>query len=78
MRIISCIVGWLKGVINKNFYKVKDGRTCKSCRYRSNKDVMTTEVYTYTRNLKESCTYFCTRHNRYVTLEENCHDYDRD
>ncbi|MBO5179815.1 MAG: hypothetical protein J6B87_05680 [Clostridia bacterium] len=78
MRIISYIANGLKCIINNWFYSSKDQIVCKNCRHRSNKDVMVNEFYSYARSLKESCTYFCTRHNRYVSLEDTCHDYDRD
>ena len=77
MKKISCLVKGFKNILGICLAKSVCENCCKNCKNRDESKTIITEEYSNTRSFKENQLFYCVKHNRYVELEEFCHDYDR-
>lgn len=77
MKKISCLVKGFKNIFGICLAKSVCENCCKNCKNRDESKTIITEEYSNTRSFKENQLFYCVKHNRYVELEEFCHDYDR-
>lgn len=77
MKKISCLVKTFKNIFKACFVKSLYRNCCKNCKNRDESKTILMEEYSTTRSFKEKQRFYCAKHNRYVELDEFCHDYDR-
>lgn len=77
MKVISYLVKRIKRTIKTYFTCSEYKHCCSNCKNRDEGNFITVEESSFTRPFEEKKSFYCIKHNRYVNLNEFCHDYDR-